>query len=271
MGTACRDGATPTATAPPTAKEVVPGNAFANVSFDITFTSTPVAAGGTGAAKFHVDRTAAGRTVITIVDQSGRAKALRATWSPTRFEIDENGILTVRRADGSIMQPPAPGALATNPLVRDQLKRVYPSQVSSTAALTPNHAPASQMPAGWANSFVRTASDCANEVVGLKRIAAFHHRDAEGNDHYVRTDARASIEAVVDPTLNAVIALSIAAGPTTTRVVSDYMDGPGGVRVRRRIQVDRVGAGATPAANTTIRQTTIALSNVTIGGREVLP
>jgi hypothetical protein len=273
IGTACRDEATPTPTAPRTAKDVVPGRAIANVSFDITFSSAPVPPGGLGAARFHIDRTATSstgwRTSITVVDQSARAKALRASWSPTRFEIDEDGVLTVRRADGSTMQPPAPGMLATNPLVRDQLKRLNLPSVSPTSPVTANHPPGTFMPSAWSEGFVRTAADCANEVVGLKRLAAFHHRDADGNDHYVRGDSRGSLEAVVNPTQNAVIALSIFSGATTTKLVSDYIDGPAGIKVRRRIQVDRAAADGTPAASSS-RQTTITLSNVTVDGREVL-
>lgn len=269
----CREDAPPTPTAPRATRDVIPRKAIGNISFDFTLTSAPSAPGGTGSATFHVERVAASatgsRTTIAIIDKSARAAAIRASWSPTRLEVDERGVITVRRADGSVMQPPALDQLATSPLVRGYLNRKKLAPVSPANAFAASHTPGTHLPTNWAETFVRTQAECAGEVAALKRTSAFDHHDAAGNDHYLRANSRSTVEAVVDPRKNVVIRLSIVVGDTLTSVTSDYVDGPEGLKIRRQMQATRTTSGGTTPTNQT-RTTTITLSNVNLDGQEVV-
>ena len=237
------------------------GNAAAlaasTVSFDVAIRMSS-SGSPPQALSWHIDRVHAGvagwRTTVTVPDDPRLSRIPSAPWRPARFLVDENGHLTVYRADGGV---------AT---LLDPSKEPIASLVAGGSLPRPSSGakPPLTLHTQWLDGIVTTSSARAQEVAAAVNGGSAPTRDGSGLDHYAKNVGANRVDFGIDPVAAVVATLNVSGPSGRHQVAHNYVSDPSGNSVRWRTQIEDSGARL-------MRSTTIVLSNIVIDGHEVQP
>jgi hypothetical protein len=231
------------------------------VSFDVTVETTKAGANVSSLA-FHIDRSRgngnAWRTTITLVDDPRLPVRILLPSRLKRFVIDESGVLSTYRADGSLMPPPDPKRVPKVPPMPVGMK--LPAVVAHPT--TPQIVGGKVLGTGWIDELVMSNEARAQEAAKLASAGVDHSRDALGLDHYVRSIGTQTTETIVDSAAAVVRAVSVAKGGKLIDQLSYDYTSAAGVSIRRRSQL-QISSGTTNTSRT------LTLSNIIIDGQGV--